>query len=410
MPSTGVDADHSVEPPHRDGRSSPRKQLDMVHNIDFFISYNKADRLWAEWIAWVLEAEEYTTIVQEWDFKPGGNFVIEMDEATKRCERTIAVLSQDYLDAEFTVPEWAAKFAQDPKGIGRKLIPVRVAACNIEGLLGQVIYCDLVGLDEEAARKRLLSQLSPGRTKPAVAPSFPGSSTEPAFPAAQRSRVAAPRRLWTPLSQPVRVNWRADITRSAYSRSTLELHTIPIDEHGVEARTLRELPDFLASLGRQGGLFDNNEAVRADAFEDRAEASSAGDGGRLGHKGIAVYRDRHVVTWLPLPQGNLGSVFDEEDVKNRLIASLALHADTGLNVQGEVALAVSVEPITMLIVGQAGEIERRSTAQFLYTMTQSSSLRIDPREAVPALALGAQAAEIADELTAKLALRLGSIR
>ena len=74
------------------------------------------------------------------------------------------------------------------------------------------------------------------------------------------------------------------------------------------------------------------------------------------------------------------------------------------------ALAVSVEPIAMLMVGQAGEIERRSSAQFLYTMAPRSSLRVDPKEAVPASALGAQAAEIADELTAQLALRLGSIR
>jgi hypothetical protein len=333
-----------------------------------------------------------------------------MDNATKQCERTIAVISQDYLAAEFTVPEWAAKFAQDPKGLGRKLIPVRVTPCDIEGLLGHVIHCDLVGLDEEAARKRLLSQLSPGRTKPAVAPSFPGNPTEPAFPATQQPRVGAPRRLWTPLSQPVHAQWRADSTRSEYTRSTLELHRIPTDDHGLEARALRDLPDALAILGRQGGLFDNNEALRDGAFEDRAEASSSGDGGRLGAKGIAVYRDGHVVTWLPLPHGNLGSVFDEEDVKNRLIASLALHANAGLHDGGEVALAVSIEPITMLMVGQAGEVERRSSAQFLYTMAPSSFLRIDPNETVPASALGAQAAEIADELTAKLALRLGSIR
>jgi hypothetical protein len=28
---------------------------------DFFISYNKADRRWAEWIAWQLEETGYTT-------------------------------------------------------------------------------------------------------------------------------------------------------------------------------------------------------------------------------------------------------------------------------------------------------------------------------------------------------------
>lgn len=377
---------------------------------DFFISYNKADRSWAEWIAWVLEAEQYTTIIQEWDFKPGGNFVVEMDNATKQCERTIAVISQDYLGAAFTVPEWAAEFAQDPKGLGRKLIPVRVAPCDIQGLLGQVIYCDLVGLDEDAARKRLLSQVNPGRTKPAVAPSFPGSSTEPNFPPTEQPRVAAPRRLWTPLRQQVRTQWRADSTHSEYSRSTLELHTIPMDDNGLEARALRDLPDTLAILGRQNGLFDNHEAIRSGAFEDRAEASAAGDGGRLGAKGIAVYRNRHIVTWLPLPYGNLGSVFDEEDVRNRLIALLALHANTRLHDGGEVALAVSVEPIAMLMVGQAGEIERRSSAQFLYTMAPSTSLRVEPNETVQASALGAEAVVIADELTAKLALKIGSIR
>jgi hypothetical protein len=35
---------------------------------DFFISYTAADQAWAEWIAWQLEAEGYTTVLQAWDF------------------------------------------------------------------------------------------------------------------------------------------------------------------------------------------------------------------------------------------------------------------------------------------------------------------------------------------------------
>ena len=375
---------------------------------DFFISYTKPDKAWAEWIAWELEAAGYSTIIQEWDFKAGGNFVVEMDNATKQSDRTIAVLSQCYLDAAFTVPEWAEKFAQDPKGLGRKLVPVRIAPCDIEGLLGQVIYCDLVGLDEEAARKRLLSQLSPGRTKPATAPRFPGKSTEPAFPAAQSSSVTPPR-LWTPLTESVDVRWRADTTRSEYPRSTLELHSIALDGDPLEARTLRDLPDALAILARQGGLFDQNEALDAHAYEDRAEASSTGGGGRLHDKGIIVFQDRRIVTWLPLPYGNLGSVFDEEDVKNRLLASLSLHVSSGL-LDGRVALAVSVEPITMLMVGPAGDVERRSLAQLLYTMSPNSSLRIEPKNAVEVSSLTTHADQIAEELTAQLALRLQSLR
>lgn len=39
---------------------------------DFFVSYNRADRAWVEWISWQLEEAEYTTVLQAWDFSPGG--------------------------------------------------------------------------------------------------------------------------------------------------------------------------------------------------------------------------------------------------------------------------------------------------------------------------------------------------
>ena len=44
---------------------------------DFFISYNSADRQWAEWIAWQLEEAGYTTVLQAWDFRPGPNEGVE---------------------------------------------------------------------------------------------------------------------------------------------------------------------------------------------------------------------------------------------------------------------------------------------------------------------------------------------
>ena len=51
---------------------------------DFFISYNKADLTWAEWIAWELEQAKYTVTLQAWDFRPGYNFVMDMDKAVGR--------------------------------------------------------------------------------------------------------------------------------------------------------------------------------------------------------------------------------------------------------------------------------------------------------------------------------------
>ena len=155
---------------------------------NFFISYNKADRAWAEWIAWQLEEARYTTVSQAWDFRPGSNFVVEMDAATKEAERTIAVLSPDYLNAVFTRPEWAAAFAQDPAGDKHTLIPVRVRECELTGLLAQVVYIDLVGKEELVAKNELLAGMR-ARAKPDTSPAFPGTSRrsatdQPRFPGA----------------------------------------------------------------------------------------------------------------------------------------------------------------------------------------------------------------------------------
>lgn len=154
---------------------------------DFFISYNRADHLWAEWIAWQLEEADYTVILQAWDFRPGGNFVHKMDGATIEAERTIAVLSPDFLTSSFTQPEWNAAFAKDPTGEKGILLPVRVRECDIKGLLGQIVYIDLIKLDEAAAKRVLLEGVKRGRAKPDEKPEFPGApkrtiASRPRFP------------------------------------------------------------------------------------------------------------------------------------------------------------------------------------------------------------------------------------
>src|SRR5215467_351129 len=100
---------------------------------DFFISYSQADRAWAEWIAWQLEDSGYTTVLQAWDFGPGSNFLLEMDRAVRGSERTIAIVSPDYLTSVFAQSEWAASLAGDPASTRRKLVPVRVRECTLTG-------------------------------------------------------------------------------------------------------------------------------------------------------------------------------------------------------------------------------------------------------------------------------------
>ena len=144
---------------------------------DFFISYNSKDRQWAEWIAWVLEEEGYSVVIQVWDFPPGGNFVLEMQKATSAAQQTIAVISENYLEANYTQSEWAAAFSVDPEGEKRKLIPVRIQPCKPKGLLKSIIRIDLVGLSEDEARMTLLAGFR-DRAKPPQKPMFPGSTRQ----------------------------------------------------------------------------------------------------------------------------------------------------------------------------------------------------------------------------------------
>ena len=140
---------------------------------DFFISYTKTDRAWAEWVAWMLESNNYTTVLQAWDFRPGENFVLQMHAAAERTRTTIILISDAYLSAEFTQPEWAAAFARDPSGHARRLIPIRVAPCTPAGLLGTIIYADIVDLSESDATDTVLDAVNDGRSKPSTSPPFP---------------------------------------------------------------------------------------------------------------------------------------------------------------------------------------------------------------------------------------------
>ncbi len=155
---------------------------------DFFISYNKADRTWAEWIAWELEEADYSVVIQAWDFRPGSNFALEMNEGLKQAERVVAILSPDFIKSGFTASEWAAAFAGDPTGKDRKLVPVRVREADISGLLGQIVYIDFVGVhDEAASRELVLDGVRKGRGKPKKKPAFPPTAgraikEQPRFP------------------------------------------------------------------------------------------------------------------------------------------------------------------------------------------------------------------------------------
>ncbi|MBL7489569.1 TIR domain-containing protein [Frankia sp. AgB1.9] len=179
---------------------------------DFFVSYTGADRAWAEWVAWQLEDAGYHVLIQAWDFVPGTNWQIKMDEGVRRATRTIAILSSAYLDSVYGRQEWQAAQAADPDGFGRKLLPIRVEDCPRPGLLAAVVSIDLFPLPQHDAPRHLLEQIShtlTGRAKPTSAPEYPirprpaPPIDEPAFPPPARPIPTPPITGARPVGQPI---------------------------------------------------------------------------------------------------------------------------------------------------------------------------------------------------------------
>jgi TIR domain len=154
---------------------------------DFFVSFTGADRQWASWISWELAQAGLEVTFQDWDFGPSTNFVLEMDKALKTCKRVLLVLSSRFFESRFVAAEWSSAFASDPSGEKGRLLPVRVEACEIAGLLGPIVYVDLVGVPEDAARELLLQAALQRSRRPAQRPQFPGASnSSPHFPGNDR--------------------------------------------------------------------------------------------------------------------------------------------------------------------------------------------------------------------------------
>jgi hypothetical protein len=376
---------------------------------DFFISYTAADKTWASWIAYILEADGFAVTIQEWDFRPGSNFAVEMDKALKQCPRMIAVLSPAYLKAPFPASEWAAVFASDPEGAKNALVPIMVQECQPEGLLSQVVQIRIHGLDEAAARKQILEGVRRERNKPATPPPFPGTSaasTEaPAqavpYPTASAATSASPSRLsWQSPAPLVSVSWRSDLDQRAQDRrlgaAAVEVHlAFPAGDARLQVSELTTLADLLPDHGRQHGVFTRLEALHAQADSAVARATSRG---RDNEKGLAVTRAGQRSAWAPLPRGQMGALLDQDDLIKQL--TRMLNALTALNLpHGDLVVpAIGLDPATMISYGTVNVPRNTAT----YGFGQADHIHVSPDEAIDYGSVVAHPADVAAELVARL--------
>jgi TIR domain len=149
-----------------------------VKPLSIFISHSSKDILWAEWIAWQVEALGHSAIIDVWDWRPGTNFIAAMQQATATADRTLVVLSPHYFEGNYTGPEWTTVLTQRHEDGSIPIIPVRVAEMVLPGLFRPLVHVDLVGLGEASAREALEEALRKGRVKPTAPPDYPGPTAE----------------------------------------------------------------------------------------------------------------------------------------------------------------------------------------------------------------------------------------
>lgn len=370
--------------------------------VDFFISYTKADEEAAKWVAWQLEEAGFSTLIQAWDFGAGSNFVTEMDLASRRSRRTMPILSDAFFASGFTQPEWAQAFAKDPTGAERRVMPVRVRDCEVDGLLGQIVYIDLVGLTEEQAAVELIARVRPGRGKPTTPPPAPDFGAK----AARSSVPSNPSRLeWRPTDGSIDL-WRSSLRTpsSSSGNAMVEVQFRPVGATLISAVDLSLLPQRLTEAGRLGGLFAHDQAVESQLAGDLA-VSTARDPRSGQSAGLMATRQSQRGIWVPLPRDMMGTVFDPEEVAPRLSAAIALLFSVDAGALAERYLVgARIAPGSMVLLGDAQQVGSRTSSRIrmawddIATPVDDSLLGSD---------IASHSDAVAAELVARLALRLG---
>lgn len=209
---------------------------------------------------------------------------------------------------------------------------------------------------------------------------------------------------WVPLDEPVPIDWVITEQQLRYVGvgPTLELHLVPLDVSSrFPAARLEALPERLARVGREHGLFSAADALDLRADEVAAIALRA-SGREIVSAGLAVRRNQTVSAWEELRRDSMGAILDRGDVAARLARLLRVATEVLTSQASSVAIAVGVGPTQSLSEGDISDLGRRRSS----TMDMRDRLiHVDAEESVPTSALRPAADEIAEELSTRLMMR-----
>jgi hypothetical protein len=152
----------SMNEPRNDAGSdgSDRSGAGLIQR-DFFISFNSADRAYADAIDAALRAEGFTTYHWPNEVDVGDIVPRWMDEALMNSAQTLALHSPDYMkkQAVYSRVEDYASWWQDAGRDTRKLIPVVLRETTLTPTIAIISRIEVTGMTPDEAAKHIVERL-----------------------------------------------------------------------------------------------------------------------------------------------------------------------------------------------------------------------------------------------------------
>jgi hypothetical protein len=128
------------------------------YQYDIFISYSHRDRVWVkDELMPRLENAGLKVCIDYRDFKYGLASQINMEEAAKNSRHTIAVLTQKWVDSDWSQFEALTATLKDPVGRQQRLIPLLREDCSIPDRIQLRTYADFRSLSEQTWQYSLVN-------------------------------------------------------------------------------------------------------------------------------------------------------------------------------------------------------------------------------------------------------------
>ncbi|RQV93386.1 toll/interleukin-1 receptor domain-containing protein, partial [bacterium] len=113
----------------------------MKDYYDVFVSYSHKDSEWVHnWLLPNLKAAGVELCIDRDDFDPGAPAIVNMEEAVKRSNKTLGVMTKDWIDSEWADYEALLTRSKDPAGRRRQFVPILLKDCELPDRISMLTY------------------------------------------------------------------------------------------------------------------------------------------------------------------------------------------------------------------------------------------------------------------------------